>query len=145
MEINTTISHISWVIFACKEKMKFLNQEMKKTLNSAYLKNDKMIIKSQYHLNMARTLLSQVEKHYFAFIKTGVKNTMILMRIKNMYLQRCIFQLSMGYDCYKESNKIVNNVSESLSKSLMNKWCQAMMILTNLINELDDLITRFKG
>ncbi len=143
MERNQIASHISWMIVANKEKMRFLNQEMKLLFSDIYLKNDKLIIKSQYHLNLARTLLSQVEKNYIVFINTGIKNTTLLARIKNTYLQRCVFQLSMGYSCYQEINAKVVSVSKSLAKSLLNKWYQSSMILNSLTKELDNFISMF--
>ncbi len=144
MEINKIVSHISWIVVASKEKMRFLNQEMKAVFSNMYLKNDKLLNKSQYHLNLARTLLTQVEKNYIVFINNGANNSSLLLRIKNTYLQRCIFQLSMGFDCYKENLFKVEKVSNSLAKSLLNKWYQTVMILNNLINEMDMLIARFK-
>lgn len=144
MEVNQLASRISWMIVASKEKMKFLNQEMKNVFSNIYLKNDKLLNKSQYHLNMSKTLLSQVEKDYVVFIKTGVSNVALLMRIKNTYLQRCFFQLSMGYDCYKENMFKVENASLALAKSLLNKWCQTITLLNNLIKEIDFLITKYK-
>ena len=144
MEANQLASRISWMIVASKEKMKFLNQEMKNVFSNIYLKNDKLLNKSQYHLNISKTLLAQVEKDYVAFIKTGVSNVALLMRIKNTYLQRCFFQLSMGYDCYKENMFKVENASLALAKSLLNKWCQTITLLNNLIKEIDFLITKYK-
>lgn len=142
MEVNQAASHISWVIVAAKEKIKFLNQEIKPIFDNMYLKNDKILNKSLYHLNLARTLLAQVEKNYIVFIKTGVNNSTLIMRIKNTYLQRCVFQLSMAYDCFKESKFKVENISMSLAKSLLNKYYQAVMILNSLVNEIDNLISK---
>ncbi len=144
MEFNQLAFHISWVIVAVKEKIKFINQEMKPIFNNIYLKNDKLLIKSQYHLNLARTLLSQVEKNYLVYMKNGLTNNVLITRIKNTYLQRCVFQLSMSYDCYKENMYKVENVSLALAKSLLNKFYQAVVILNNLVKEVDSLISMLK-
>lgn len=143
MELNKLASSISWLIVASKEKIKFLNQEMKQIYIDSYLKNDKLLLKAQYHLNLAKVLLNQVEKNYIVFVKQGVNNINLLTRIKNIYLQRCLFQLSMSFDYFKENKLKIENVSFSLSKSLFNKYLQTIAILNNLLKDMDILISKF--
>ncbi len=144
MDKNKTISHISWLISASKEQMRFLFFDMKSTIERYYLKNDHLLNKSFYHLNLSRTLLNQVEKNYISLIKGGRFYSQILLHLKNTYLQRAIFQLSMGFDYFKEARNNIEKLSFVTYKSLFQTWSQAMMMLNQLIHEVDVLLSMMK-
>ncbi len=144
MEQNKQISHISWLISASKEQMQFLTKEFKNAFESPYIKKDHVLLKSSYHLNLARILLTQVEKNYIAMIRGGRFFSSVLMHIKNTYLQRSCFQLSMSFDYFKEGSFKIEQISPALHKSLFSKWSQLTMMLNQLVREFDCLLSSMK-
>ena len=140
MEINKIISHTSWTISASKEQIKFLYKEMKYASTFIMVNSSGFFTKSLYHLNMSRILLNQIEKNIIMLIKSNNVTSSNITKIKNTYLQRCMFQFSMGHSYYKEIIELINQVSRTLNISLLQKWNNLKMILDNLVTQFDYII-----
>ena len=140
MEINKVVSHLAWTISASKEQIKFLYKEMKYTSSFLIVGNSVFFTKSLYHLNMSKTLLNQIEKNNVLFIKTNNVTANNMTKLKNTYLQRCIFQFSMGYSFYKETIELINQISKTLNMSLLQKWNNLKVMFDSIMSQFDYII-----
>lgn len=140
MEINKIINQTSWMISASKEQMKFLYKEVKSLMTFTTLVNLVQLNKSIYHLNMSRVLLNQLEKNYAFLLSSNTVNSSKILKLKNTYLQRCVFQYLLGFDYYKEIHNQIDMVSIAINKSNLYKWNMLNGLLNKLIDQFDNLL-----
>ena len=63
-----------------------------------------------------------------------------MTKLKNTYLQRCIFQFSMGYSFYKETIELINQISKTLNMSLLQKWNNLKVMFDSIMSQFDYII-----
>ncbi len=133
--IDKNLTRCLWSLLAIKEQMTDLLKEMK--IQANYFKEVKYYQKVIYHLNLSRTLLMQFEKGFKLFFENNPYQTGYLIKIKNTYFQRSIFQYSMCFDYYMESVGIIEKISNASQRLFYSKITMIKKMFENYNNQID--------
>ena len=120
--------------------MNYIYKEISKTFNNTSLSNSFSYKKMTYYFTMSKTLILQLEQNYTIILNKGNITSSTMIRLKNTYLQRSLFNFSMCIDYFKEFVLTLDSSVVSVNKMVLLKMNNIKGLLDKITLQIDNLI-----
>lgn len=132
---NKRINYILLLLSSCKEQYDILFKDFN-YLNKKYLSNV-CLKKSINYLNISKTLLFRFKETFISLLSSNNISNMTFYRIKELYIERSYYNLSICKSYYAEYISSLNKDEKTNKYNIVNKISYLQKTLDNVIKNIE--------